>query len=65
MVVCGCNNAAFRFLTLPATASPSPTAPQAWISAIVASGTTLISIFVGIPLLKRKVQRDMEAQEQR
>ena len=42
-----------------------PALLQAWISAIVASGTTLISIFVGIPLLKRKVQRDMEAQEQR
>jgi sodium-dependent phosphate transporter len=43
----------------------TPDSKKAWISAIVASGTTLISIFVGIPLLKRKVQRDMEAQEQR
>lgn len=39
----------------------TPDAKKAWISTIVASGTCLISIFLGIPLLKRNVQRDLDA----
>lgn len=31
---------------------------KAWISAIVAAGTTLIATFIGVPLLRRKVERD-------
>lgn len=51
---------------MPMCVCHPPTPPlQAWISAIVAAGTCLISIFLGIPLLKRKVQRDMDAAEQR
>jgi hypothetical protein len=38
---------------------------KAWISVVVAAGCCLVSIFVGIPLLKRKVQRDLDAQEER
>lgn len=61
---CPAQFALLRSLTYcrPLTALPLL---QAWISAIVAAGTCLISIFVGIPLLKRKVQRDLDAQEQR
>jgi hypothetical protein len=40
-----------------------PEGKKAWISVVVAAGCCLISIFVGIPLLKRTVQRDLEAQE--
>lgn len=38
----------------------TPDGKKAWISAIVASGTCLISIFLGIPMIKRKVQRDLD-----
>jgi len=38
---------------------------KAWISVVVATGCCLISIFVGIPLLKKKVQRDIVEQEER
>ena len=39
----------------------TPVGKKAWVSAIVAAGTTLISVLVGIPLLRRKVERDIEA----
>lgn len=42
--------------------TPDPT--KAWISVVVASGMCLLSIFVGIPLLRRNVQRDVEAREE-
>lgn len=42
--------------------TPDPT--KAWISVVVATGLTLLSIFLGIPLLKRNVQRDLDAQEE-
>lgn len=42
----------------------TPDAKKAWISVVVAVGCTLISIFAGIPLLKRNVQRDLDAQEE-
>lgn len=42
----------------------TPDATKAWISVVVATGTTLISIFLGIPLLKRNVQRDLDTQEE-
>ena len=41
----------------------TPDSKKAWISAIVASGTCLISIVIGVPMLKRKVQRDMDAEQ--
>ncbi|PSC76268.1 sodium phosphate symporter [Micractinium conductrix] len=41
----------------------TPDSKKALISAIVASGTCLISIFIGLHVIKRKVARDMEAHE--
>lgn len=41
----------------------TPDSKKAWISAIVASGTCLISIFVGVPLIKRNVTRDLAEEE--
>lgn len=41
----------------------TPDAKKAWIAVVIAVGTTLISIFAGIPLIKRNVQRDLDAQE--
>lgn len=40
-----------------------PEGQKAWISVVIAAGCCLISIFVGIPLLKRRVQSDMDAHE--
>lgn len=40
----------------------TPDAKKAWVSVVVATGTCLISIFAGIPLLRRSVQRDMDAE---
>jgi hypothetical protein len=37
-----------------------PVSRKAWISAVVAAGGSLIAAVVGIPLLRRKVERDME-----
>ena len=42
----------------------TPNGKKAWIASIVAAGTCLISIVVGIPVLRRKVARDVEAAEQ-
>ena len=42
----------------------TPEGKKAWISAIVAGGTTLISIFLGIPYLRHRVARDMEREEE-
>lgn len=42
----------------------TPDPKKAWISVIVATGLTLISAFLGIPLIKRNVQRDLDAQEE-
>ncbi|KAI8465958.1 MAG: phosphate transporter family-domain-containing protein [Monoraphidium minutum] len=39
----------------------TPDATKAWISAVVAVGACLVSIFVGIPLLRRSVRLDLEA----
>lgn len=41
----------------------TPDSKKAWISVVVAVGTCLISIFAGIPLLRRNVQRDLDEQE--
>jgi hypothetical protein len=41
----------------------TPDSKKAWISVVVATGMTLISIFAGIPLLRRNVQRDVDAQD--
>lgn len=37
----------------------TPDAKKAWISAIVAAGTCLIAAVVGVPLIKKRVERDM------
>lgn len=37
----------------------TPVAKKAWVSAVAAAGATLIAGLLGIPLLKRKVERDM------
>lgn len=42
----------------------TPDGKKAWISVVVAVGMTLISIFAGIPLLKRNVQKDLDEQEE-
>lgn len=41
----------------------TPNGTKAWISVVVAVVATLISAFVGIPLIKKKVQRDLDEQE--
>ena len=41
----------------------TPDSKKAWISAISASGACLLSIVIGIPLLKRKVAADLEEEE--
>lgn len=41
----------------------TPDSKKAWISAIVGSGTCLISIVIGIPLIKRNVTRDLAEEE--
>ncbi|KAF6252255.1 phosphate transporter [Scenedesmus sp. NREL 46B-D3] len=43
--------------------SKIPDVKKAWISIIVASGTTLLSIYPGLKLLKRNVQQDIDAEE--
>ncbi|GBF94216.1 hypothetical protein Rsub_06486 [Raphidocelis subcapitata] len=37
----------------------TPVAKKAWVSAVAAAGSTLIAGLVGIPLLRRKVERDV------
>lgn len=41
----------------------TPDSKKAWISATTAGIATLLSIAVGIPLIRRKVSRDMAAKE--
>ena len=39
-----------------------PDAKKAWISIVVAAGTTLLSLFPGLRLLKKNVEADLEAE---
>lgn len=41
----------------------TPNGKKAWISAIVGSGTALIALLVGVPLIKKKVEADLAAEE--
>jgi hypothetical protein len=40
-----------------------PDVKKAWISIIVAAGTTALSIYPGLYLLKKNVNADLEAEE--
>jgi hypothetical protein len=39
-----------------------PDVKKAWISIVVAAGTTLLSIYPGLKLLKKNVEADLEAE---
>lgn len=40
----------------------TPNSKKAWISAIVGSGTALIAAFIGVPIIKKKVEADLAAE---
>ena len=45
--------------------SPVSDGKAAWIAACIAGGAALFAAVVGVPLIKRKVRLDLEAEEQR